>query len=471
VVRLTVLGGAGEIGGNKIVLEDGGRRVLLDFGISFARRGEYFEEYLAPRTAAGLADLIFTGVLPAVEGLYRRDLLAIGGPGVPASHDQPAAGALLLSHAHLDHAGHLGFLDERIPAYCSALSHGTLAALQAIRGRAFESEFVDYLERPAFRDTRVTIGRRFQPIDGEFTAGGLACRALPVDHSILGSLAFLVRTSRGNVLYTGDLRFHGPEAAASEAMLEAARREGVWLLLAEGTRLDVLDRPTEDDVYGECLAAVAATPGLVIADFAPRDLYRMRTFLRIAQETNRALIVTSQDAYLLETLREQHPRLPDLRREPILILKERKRTGTYSERDYQRWERRVLSLPSVRTMEDLRPLRDRCIVALSFWDIQNLVDLGAGEGALYIRSASEAYTEEQAIDERRMANWLDRLGVRRRLHSHASGHAPQPDLVRMVRTLRPEVLVPIHTVSPGLWRVLVPEVAVVEPVPGVPLEW
>jgi ribonuclease J len=471
VVRLTVLGGAGEIGGNKILVEDGDRRILLDFGISFARRGQFFEEYVAPRAAAGLADLLVTGVLPAVPGLYRQDLLAIGGPGVPAPHTEPAAEALLLSHAHLDHAGHLGFLDARIPTYCSAVSHGVLSVLQGVRGRAFESEFLDFLERPAFRDLRATVSRRFELVEGEFTAGGFSCRALPVDHSIPGSLAFLVRTSRGNVLYTGDLRFHGPDAADSEAMLDAARREGVWLLLAEGTRLDVLDPRTEDDVYRECIGAVAETTGPVIADFAPRDVARMRTFLRIARETDRMLVVTTPDAYLLETLRDLDPRVPDLRREPILVLKERKQTGTYSDRDYQRWERRVLARPWARTADELRPMRDRCLLALGFWDVQHLADIGAGEDALYIRSASEAYTEEQAADERRMRNWLELLGVRRHLHSHASGHAPQPDLVRMVRTLRPEVLVPVHTERPDLWRPLVQDTTVVEPRTGVPLEW
>lgn len=471
MVRLTVLGGAGEVGGNKIVLEDGDRRLLLDFGISFTRRGQFFEEYLAPRPAAGLADLLVTGVLPAERGLYRLDLLAIGGPGVPAPHTEPAVGALLLSHSHLDHAGHLGLLDARIPTYCSAASHGVLSVLQGLRGRAFEWEFLDFLQRPAFRDLRVTVSRRFELVEGEFTAGGFSCRALPVDHSIPGSLAFLVRTSRGNVLYTGDLRFHGPDAADSEAMLDAARREGVWLLVTEGTRLDVLDQRTEDDVYRECIAAVAETAGPVLADIAPRDVARMRTFLRIARESGRALVITTRDAYLLETLRDLDPRVPDLRREPILVLKERRQTGTYSDRDYQRWERRVLARPSARTADELRPMRDRCLLALGVWDVQNLVDIGAGEDALYIRSASEAYTEEQAADERRMRNWLDLLGVRRHLHSHASGHASQPDLVRLVRALGPEVLVPVHTEVPGLWRDLIPEVAVVEPAPGVPLEW
>ncbi len=470
MVRLTVLGGANEIGGNKILLEDGAAHLLLDFGISYSRRGRFFEEYLKPRTAAGLTDLLVTGVLPQVAGFYRRDLLALGGPGVPAMHDAPAVDAVLLSHAHLDHAGHMGFLDARIPTFCSPLCHAILVAMQGSRARDFESEIIDFLPRPAFRDS-VATSRSFTRVEGAFRAGAVECLALPVDHSMLGCAAFLLRTSRGNVLYTGDLRFHGPEAHLSEAMLEAARREGVWLLITEGTRLDVTERRTERDVFDECLAAVRGTPGPVIADFAPRDLYRLATFLQIAQETGRSLVILPQDAYLLDRLRGLHALVPDARHEPVLILKERKMTGTYSERDYQKWERHVLVWPTVRTAEDLIPLRNRIILALSFWDIHNLVDLRVGEDSLYIHSTSEAHSEEQALDEQRLQNWLDLLGVRRRLRSHASGHAAQPDLVRMVRTLRPEILVPVHTTLPGLWRSLTPEIRVVEPSPGVPLVW
>jgi ribonuclease J len=475
MLRLTIYGGAGEIGGNKILVEDGDARVLLDFGISYARRKQFFEEYLKPRAAAGLTDLLVTGVLPRVTGFYRRDLLRFGDHDLPV-HDHPAVGAVLLSHAHLDHAGHLGFLDERIPVYCTPLCHQTLEAMQRSRSRDFETEITNFRPRPAFPDDQAATPRPFRAATGDLTtanaaSGGLSCRVLPVDHSMLGCAAFLLRTSHGNVLYTGDLRFHGPEAHLSEAMVAAAAAEGIWMLITEGTRLDVTERRTEQHVFDESLTAVRATPGPVVADFAPRELYRLTTFLRIARETSRRLVILPQDAFLLSRLHGLHPLVPDPRTEPILILKERKKTGTYAEQDYPTWERRVLMWPTARTAEALRSIAPRLIFALSFWDIQNLVDLGIGADALHIYSASEAHDEDQARDLQRLDNWLTLLGVRRRLNSHASGHAPQADLVRMVRALRPEVLVPVHTEAAGLWRELVPEVQVVEPVPGVALEW
>ena len=54
MVSLTFYGGAGEIGGNKILLEDKDAKIYLDFGEEFNFGEEYFWEYLQPRAANGL---------------------------------------------------------------------------------------------------------------------------------------------------------------------------------------------------------------------------------------------------------------------------------------------------------------------------------------------------------------------------------------------------------------------------------
>jgi ribonuclease J len=51
--RITFYGGVNEVGGNKVLLDDNGTRVLLDFGKGFSRRARFFEEYLRPRSANG----------------------------------------------------------------------------------------------------------------------------------------------------------------------------------------------------------------------------------------------------------------------------------------------------------------------------------------------------------------------------------------------------------------------------------
>ena len=74
MVKLTFYGGVNEIGGNKILLEDEKRSLLLDFGFPYKKYKLYYEEFLKPRGGAGILDPLFMGMLPPFEGLYRDDI-------------------------------------------------------------------------------------------------------------------------------------------------------------------------------------------------------------------------------------------------------------------------------------------------------------------------------------------------------------------------------------------------------------
>jgi len=74
MTSLTFYGGVGEIGGNKILLEDGTRKFFLDFGFPYKQYSHYYEEFLKPRVGAGLLDLLTLGLVPPLEGLYRQDI-------------------------------------------------------------------------------------------------------------------------------------------------------------------------------------------------------------------------------------------------------------------------------------------------------------------------------------------------------------------------------------------------------------
>ena len=109
--RLTFYGGVDEIGGNKILLEDAGTKIFLDFGMSFETANCYFSEFLQPRKCNGLGDFIKFGLLPDLKGLYRNDYLKqMGRPQESLEYQ-----GLLLSHAHADHASYISHLHEDLP--------------------------------------------------------------------------------------------------------------------------------------------------------------------------------------------------------------------------------------------------------------------------------------------------------------------------------------------------------------------
>ena len=144
MTSLTFYGGVNEIGGNKILLEDKDTKVFLDFGKSFSRRARYFEEYINPRTSNGIVDFLTMGLVPDIPGVYRDDLMTMAGRK-PQKRD---IDAVLLSHAHSDHADYISFLHEDIPIYMGSACHLILKALAERSTRTIEREILDYKPRP-----------------------------------------------------------------------------------------------------------------------------------------------------------------------------------------------------------------------------------------------------------------------------------------------------------------------------------
>ncbi len=525
--RLTVLDGESSIGGTKILVESPEARVLLDFGTNYQRMGRYYEEFLHPRPSRGITDLLALGLLPARRGFYRRDLLpAEDFPRADAGFEGTAPSAVLLSHAHLDHCGALAFLDPEIPVYLSAATLATLRAVQETGKSDLTSELVYYTPRSARGNGLLAAERgtgrvrRSFHVFGGLTGGlvealgaapgrrielsgpdpvaaagdpllrTLGIRSFPVDHSLLGSSAYLLDVDGARLAYTGDVRFHGARGRETEAFLSALERTEPDVLLVEGTRLrppgslEPQNQTSEEEVRRNARARVAEYEGrLVVADFGPRNIERLQTFRGVAEETGRQLVVTGKDAYLLSLLRTVDPTVPvDFGPGGMRIWQEP------SVRAAAAWQERVESAYPDAGIgpAEIAAAPGRWILCFSFFDANDLVDLRkATAGGLWLYSSSEAHGEEQEFDFERLQNWIAWAGLRqvgfrydpasRRLTFepgyHASGHATETELIDLVRRSGARMIVPVHTETPRRYEeLLVPEGANVRlPRPGEPI--
>ncbi|MBI4328718.1 MAG: exonuclease [Chloroflexi bacterium] len=461
MVALTVYGGAGMVGGNQVLVEDGEDRLFLDFGTPYATRNLYYEEYLKPRPGTGLLDLLTLGLLPPLEGLYRRDLEPFQGlwerfKERPGYRRLEGVTGVVVSHAHLDHCGYVSFLRPDVRVYASLITSVIAKALQDTSPTDFEKELAyfgsrtakegGYLgiegprsQRPftflltqndsvappgepvaphaealAFWDAvplgpRTRVQRVAPDVLPQYgSIPGFRLRHFPVDHSILGATAFAVETSAGWIVYTGDIRRHGSQQGLVREFLEAAQALHPVALVCEGTRTKPAERRvTEEEVLEHCLQAVRGEEGLVIADFGPRNIERLVTFYQVAEASGRALVVTTKDAYLLDAMRHAWHQMPSLSEmDGLLIYDElRARDSTWEKTVREKYRRLFVG------SKEIKASPGDYLLCFSFWDIDNLVDIEP-QGGLYIYSASEVYDEEQGYDIDRLRHWLDRFGLR-----------------------------------------------------------
>lgn len=499
-VRFTAYGGAGEIGGNKLLLEDGDWQVLFDFGMSFGALGAYFEEFLRPRTVRGLSDYLLTGLLPPLEGLYRADLNALpehariwdrlrGGPGY---RDDVNPRAVLLSHAHADHVGYVSLLRPEIPILTGALSAVIAKAMQDGGQSTDDSQTVFLRPRTPREDLLVTDPKSpFQqrpwalvdgaawssdasaywthryaksgpdPVATPIATGvsavdGHQVRAFPVDHSIPGAHGFAVETSAGWVGYTGDIRMHGRNAHQTWAFAHELANLDLVALICEGTQAARPRGASEAEVRARAIDRVGRTHGLVVADFGPRNIERLVTFLDAARHANRQLVVLMKDALVLKAMHtvDAATPLPSPLGGP-LIFDDRRASSTAWQDDLTEEFASAFVSPSA-----IRDNPGAYLLCLSFFDVTRLLDLGEITSGTWIYSSSEPYDEESHLDMRRLRNWtrlldLDFLGGASESEAeaagfHASGHASGPDLQRFIDIVNPRSLIPVHLQSDGL---------------------
>lgn len=450
MTSLTFYGGVNEIGGNKILLEDKDTKVFLDFGKSFSRRAAYFEEYLNPRTSNGIVDFLTMGLVPDIKGVYRDDLMIMAG----RKPEEPDIDAVLLTHAHADHADYISFLHEDIPVHMGAACHLILKAIAERGQRSIEREILDYKPRPySIKDAPIKRKINEFRTGDKFKIGSLEVEPIHVDHSVPGAYGFIIWTSEGPIAYTGDIRLHGTHSEMTADFINRAKEVKPIALITEGTRIaDKETDESEQKVYQESSKTVEDTKNIVFADFNFKDVDRLMTFFNIAKETGRKFVVKMNDAFFLKHLsQDKHLSVPNIDDDDIIIYLPKKGSGTYSDKDYKGNDKEFLDLHNTWTAEQIAARPDKVLCALGFYSFTALIDMRLKPGARYIHSSSEPYNEEQELSQERLNAWVEHFGMVK-FQSHCSGHARGRDLLEAVSKIDSKTLFPVHTEHPDAYR-------------------
>jgi len=409
---LTFYGGVNEIGGNKILLQDRGIKVFFDFGMSFAMKKQYYTPpFLSPKSEESLKEL---GILPQIKGIYTDE-------------KSPEIDAVFISHAHMDHSAYISFINREIPVYCGETTKIISEALSEMRRADLEFN-VEGINFKPFRTGKPI------PIDH------LEIEPVHVDHSVPGAYGFIIHTSNGAVVYTGDFRAHGAKPQMTSDFVKKAKEAEPVAVITEATNMTGASVSSEAEVEDKLDVIVGQADGIVLADFAYTDVDRLNSFYRIAKKNGRCLAVSLRQAYLLEALRrDKGLSVPDLNDENILIFRK-------SKKKYEKWESQIIEQYKGKIVDVFEVSKKQCksVLAMSFYDLEELVEIQPEAGSCYILSASEPFNEEMEIDFERLLNWLRHYGLPQ-YYAHVSGHIVPLQLKTILKEIKATRIFPIHT--------------------------
>jgi len=410
---LTFYGGVNEIGGNKILLKDGDTKIFLDFGMSFAMKSKFYSPpFLSPRSEKSLQEL---EILPKLEGVYRFD------------DKTPTVDAVFVSHGHLDHSAYLSFINRQIPIYCGETTQIILKALSEIRRTDLEFD-IKGLNFKTFRTgDKVRIS-------------GLEIEPIHVDHSVPGAYGFVIHTSNGAVVYTGDFRQHGLRREMTDDFVAKAEEAEPVAIVTEATNLTGATVSSESEVERKLNNIAKSASGIMLAEFAYGDIDRLNSFFRTAKKNRRCIAVSLKQAFLLNALREDKGlNVPDLNDDNVLIFRKSKTT-------HYKWEKQIEEQYADKIKSSFEISKQQCktILALSFYDLEELVSIQPEAGSCFILSASEPFNEEMEIDSSRLVNWLKHYGLVQ-YHIHVSGHIMPLQLKTLLEKIDAKQIYPVHT--------------------------
>jgi ribonuclease J len=383
-LRITPLGGLGEVGRNMTVFEYDGRLLIVDCGVLF------------PEEHHPGVDLI----LPDFEAI--RDRLG-------------AIEALVLTHGHEDHIGATPFLlRERgdIPLVGSEL---TLALLDS---KLREHRLRETVHHKVREGDTLTFG----PFDLEFVA---------VNHSIPDALAVVIRTGAGVVLHTGDFKMDQLPLDGRITDLRAFARlgeEGVDLFMVDSTNAEVPGFTTSEQDIAPVLERVfhESNQRIIVACFASH-VHRVQQILDAAVGHDRKV------AYVGRSMVRNMAIARDLGylQVPPDVLVEAKELADLAP------EKQVL----ISTGSQGEPLS-----ALSRIAQRNHNFVHIEEGDTVVLASSLIPGNENAVY--RVINGLARWGAnvvhRGNALVHVSGHASAGELLYCYNIVKPSYVMPVH---------------------------
>ncbi len=383
-LKITFLGGVGEIGKNMTAFEYNDEIIIADAGLTF------------PDDDLPGVDIVIPDMSYLLEN---KDKIK----------------ALILTHGHEDHIGAVPFLLQqiRMPIY------GTRLTLALIENKMKEYDNVKY-KAVAVKPKNV------------LKLGSFVIEFIKVSHSIAGALALSITTPAGTVVHTGDFKIdYEPIDGEMTDLprLGEIGRKGVNLLLCESTNVCRKGYSMSEKSVGRTLDEIIKNHPdnrIIVATFAS-NIHRMQQIMDIAEKykrkiafTGRSMINVSEVALKIGELSFNRENIIDLEKlekyadNEVLIMT----TGSQGEPMSALTRMAAGEFKSIKIRENDLVILSASPIPGNEKNVYNVIN------ALYKLGADVIYDELADV--------------------HTSGHACQEELKLMHSLVKPKFFMPIH---------------------------
>lgn len=376
------LGGSGEIGMNLNLYQYKGKWLMVDLGAGFA------DDYLP-----GI-DMIVPDINYILQ--HRENLVGI-----------------VLTHAHEDHLGAVQYLwaELRCPIYTTPFTAAFLRAKLA--------------EMPFASEVKINE----IPCAGSFELEPFTLELVPLTHSAPEMQAVVIRTDLGSVMHTGDWKFdHDPliGEAADEERLKAYGDAGILAMIGDSTNVfNPGTSGSEGDLRKSLIELVGKCENMVAVTTFASNVARIETIARAAEACGRHVIMAGRSLWRIVRAAKESGYLQDIEfledshmkkypRDKILIIC----TGCQGEPLAATTKIATGNHPTIRLSPGDTVIFSSKIIPGNDKKIFRLFNQ-------LVKQKVEVLTEKDHF-------------------VHVSGHPGREELHRMVKLVRPEIMIPVH---------------------------
>lgn len=322
---------------------------------------------------------------------------------------------IVLTHAHEDHIGALGWLWPRIKA------------------PLYATPFTAFLIREKLRDAglldRVTLHE--VPLGGTIDLGPFHIEMVTITHSIAEPNGLAIKTPLGTVLHTGDWKIDNDPIVGERTDVDTIKRlgdEGVLAMVCDSTNVFQEGvAGSEGEVKTALAELIGGLKGRVAVGCFASNVARMDSVIRAAEAAGRRVVLAGRSMHRITAAAKSVGMLSDL--QPFL-----------SEEQAKHWPADEILYLCTGSQGESRAALSRVAEGN-----HPFIKLGAGDHCIF--SSRVIPGNELAIG--RLQDALSDRGVRIYTDKdhpgiHVSGHPCREELREMYRWARPKIAVPTH---------------------------